>query len=434
MKSEKCDVKILHILRPLPNSKELSPMTISKRGKEGICSTVFHLENQVYAFSFNGKKGMPLITDKRKAREYEIELKKQIRSGTFMQESPVQNFGRFYDEIFMDNSRKYKSELSVEFDDYYGKRLKEEFGHLKLSQITPGMVERFLLKLAQAKTKYGRPFSPVTVRMFYERVSRVFTCARRERVFTGESPCRLVNPEILKNFPTWRPRERWLNQHDEEEETRLFQELSPTIAAISHIILNTGLRPPKEILLMEKEHVNFTDRVKRIKLDKVYMIPPHSIFVANGKDGTKRMVPLNSTAEAVFEVLCGDETTGKWLFSKDGRPLGSIKKGWQAACERAEIDDLRPYDLRHTFATRLVERNVHILIISELLGHSQPVQGFGFASRITPGYAHATFDARRKAVESLQYAPQEHVFEQKSSKNRANGAENEAGSKEVRVG
>jgi integrase len=159
-----------------------------------------------------------------------------------------------------------------------------------------------------------------------------------------------------------------------------------------------------------------TDKVKRFRGDKIYMIPPRSVFVANGKNGTKRMVPLNSIAEPIFEVLCGDETTGQWLFAKDGKPIKSIKKGFASACERAGIEDLRPDDLRHTFTTRLVERNVHILIISELLGHAQPVSGFGYASRITPGYAHATWDARRRAVDSLQYEPVEHVFEQKSSK------------------
>src|SRR5215210_8236572 len=175
-------------------------------------------------------------------------------------------------------------------------------------------------------------FSPVTIRMHYERINRVFNYAKRERVFMGDNPCGLVNPEILKNFPTWLPRERWLNQYDEEEEPRFFQELSPTISAISRILLNTGLRPPKEILLMEKEHVNLTDKIKRLKLDKIYMIPPHSIFVANGKDGTTRMLPLNETAERIFEVLCGDVTMGRWLFSKDGKPLKSIKKGFAAAC------------------------------------------------------------------------------------------------------
>jgi hypothetical protein len=70
-------------------------------------------------------------------------------------------------------------------------------------------------------------------------------------------------------------------------------------------------------------------------------------------------------------VLVGDETTGRWLFSKNGQPIKSIKKGFSSACERAGIEDLRPYDLRHTFATRLVERNVQTIIISELLGHTQ---------------------------------------------------------------
>lgn len=66
-------------------------------------------------------------------------------------------------------------------------------------------------------------------------------------------------------------------------------------------------------------HRLLTDKIKRYKADKIYMIPPHSVFVANGKDGTTRMIPLNSTAYRIFEVLYGDVMTGKWLFSKDGK-------------------------------------------------------------------------------------------------------------------
>ena len=42
-------------------------------------------------------------------------------------------------------------------------------------------------------------------------------------------------------------------------------------------------------------------------------------------------------------------------------------------------------------------------MISALLGHVMPVTGFGHASRITPGYAHATWEAMVEAVESLEY-------------------------------
>lgn len=69
---------------------------------------------------------------------------------------------------------------------------------------------------------------------------------------------------------------------------------------------------------------------------------------------------------------------------------------------RAKIEDLRPYDLRHTFATRLLERGVHHFLISALLGHSTPMTGFGQASRMTPGYAHATWNAMVTAVETLE--------------------------------
>jgi integrase len=409
-------------------------MTISKRGKEGICSVVFQLEGQTYCFTFNGKKGMPLITDKRLAKEKEVELKKQIRMGTFLQDSPVQNFGRFYKEVFMHYSKDYKSELGQDFDEYYGKRLIEEFGQLRFSQITPRQIERFLMELAKTKTKYGRLFAPVTVRMFYERLNRTINLAKRERIFMGENPCRLVNAEILKNFPTWRPRERWLNQYDDKEEAKLFDELSPVLLPLCRIVLNTGLRPPKEILLMEKDHVNLTDKVRRYKGDRLYLIPPHSIFIANGKDGTTRMIPLNQTIIRILEVLVGDETTGRWLFSNNGQPIKSIKKGFVMACKRAGIEDLRPYDLRHTFATRLVERNVQTIIISELLGHTQPLQGFGHASRITPGYAHVTYEAMRRAVDSLEHEPKIIDFELKSSKNRTNSSEIDGDNQLVKAG
>ena len=42
-------------------------------------------------------------------------------------------------------------------------------------------------------------------------------------------------------------------------------------------------------------------------------------------------------------------------------------------------------------------------VISALLGHAVPVTGFGHASRITPGYAHPTWEAMVEAVESLEY-------------------------------
>jgi hypothetical protein len=56
-----------------------------------------------------------------------------------------------------------------------------------------------------------------------------------------------------------------------------------------------------------------------------------------------------------------------------------------------------------------------------LMGHAMPEEGFGHESRITPGYAQATWEAMVRAVESLEYPASEiTVFGRQSGKSRKN--------------
>ena len=117
---------------------------IRKRGRKGFCSAEFMIDGHTYQFTFNGKKGMPIITSKTEAREYENELKRQVTSGLSMKDSDLKNFTKFFNGIYMEYSRKHKVPLSTEFDQYYGKFLVEEFGRRTLSQISPRMIENYL--------------------------------------------------------------------------------------------------------------------------------------------------------------------------------------------------------------------------------------------------------------------------------------------------
>src|ERR1041385_3729142 len=122
-------------------------MTIRRRGQQGICESQFWLDRVFYQFTFNGKKGQPLITSKKEAREKEYELKREIRQGTNHKESELNNFAKFFDQIYMDYFRKHKQPLSTDFDEQYGKRLIVEFGHKTLNQITARMIEDYLANL-----------------------------------------------------------------------------------------------------------------------------------------------------------------------------------------------------------------------------------------------------------------------------------------------
>ena len=67
------------------------------------------------------------------------------------------------------------------------------------------------------------------------------------------------------------------------------------------------------------------------------------------------------------------------------------------ACSEAEIADFRFHDLRHTAATRMAEAGVDAFTIAAILGHSNV--------QMTARYAHATVEARRRAVEVLAEKP-----------------------------
>lgn len=158
--------------------------------------------------------------------------------------------------------------------------------------------------------------------MIYSRLNQVFSLAARERVFM-ENSCRLVNPAILKEFLSWQPRKRFLNKYAEDEEVRLFGELDGKLQTICRLLLNTGLRPPQEIMKVEKAYVNLTARPMHYKfterdgehlMGKHTIVPPHALLVVHGKNGTTRIVPLNSIAYSILEVLCADVATGDFLF------------------------------------------------------------------------------------------------------------------------
>jgi len=71
----------------------------------------------------------------------------------------------------------------------------------------------------------------------------------------------------------------------------------------------------------------------------------------------------------------------------------NIKRPWRQLCEEAQVEDFRFHDLRHDFASRLVQAGVDLYQVKDLLGHS--------SITLTERYAHLAPDASRAAVEAL---------------------------------
>ncbi len=70
----------------------------------------------------------------------------------------------------------------------------------------------------------------------------------------------------------------------------------------------------------------------------------------------------------------------------------SLRTCFELARKKANIDDLRFHDLRHTAATRMVEAGGNIVAVSKILGHAD--------LRTTMRYAHPD-NSLKETVEKL---------------------------------
>jgi integrase len=74
-----------------------------------------------------------------------------------------------------------------------------------------------------------------------------------------------------------------------------------------------------------------------------------------------------------------------------------FRTAWGKLLKRAQISTFRWHDLRHHFASRLVQHGVPLNTVRDLLGHSS----VGMSLR----YAHLAPDQRREAVAKLNEKP-----------------------------
>jgi len=98
---------------------------------------------------------------------------------------------------------------------------------------------------------------------------------------------------------------------------------------------------------------------------------------------------------------------------KDNKPIVSVdKKAWEKILKDAGISHARWHDLRHTFASMLLEKDESVFVISKLLGHK--------SIKTTERYLHLRDQAARNAISSLDGAfPSQSILVKKGKEKKA---------------
>ena len=145
-------------------------------------------------------------------------------------------------------------------------------------------------------------------------------------------------------------------------------------------VLNTGMRR-QEVLSLK------WDQVKRDGF--IYL------FALMTKTDEDRQIPINDDLAELFKNIRQrvQLRTGYVFCDKKGRAFSEIKTSFEPALKRANIENLRFHDLRHTFASHFVMRGETIKELQEILGHK--------TITMTMRYAHLSQEHKKKAVNLL---------------------------------
>lgn len=86
-----------------------------------------------------------------------------------------------------------------------------------------------------------------------------------------------------------------------------------------------------------------------------------------------------------------------YVLHISGKPIGDIKKGFAAACDRAGLDDVTPHTLRHTAATWRMQSGVKTWDAAGFLAMSEKI--------LIEVYGHHHPDYMREAAEATGKKP-----------------------------
>ncbi len=265
-----------------------------------------------------------------------------------------------FSEALLSYAKAQKRDHPRHFQDktrYRLKLLHEQFGDIHLSKITLGRIQNFM-------DERLNEVSVATVQKDVSTLRAILNKAYREGL--------LITPPRVPKLGRLKSRNRWLTP---EEEARLVNHAADHLVPLIRFAVDTGGRHA-ELLGLDWRQVDLSR--KRV------------VFL-NTKNGEDRTVRLCDRACAVLASLRPKEKGP--VFSYKGKAIRSVRTSFIAARKAAGLDDVRFHDLRHTFASRLVQAGVPLYDVGQLMGHK--------SLEMVQRYAHLAPDYQERAITAL---------------------------------
>jgi integrase len=277
----------------------------------------------------------------------------------------VPTFAKFVEDDFLPYIKTYKRSWECDVS-LLNNHLLPAFGSHYMDTIT----RRDVQKLITSRLDLGK--APGTCDRVLILARHIFNCAIKWKIAGVKSnPAKEVELLNVDN-----KRERYLN---EDEVRRLHAAVqaseNPMLKYIVPMLLMTGARK-REVLDARWEDFDYETRQWKIPFTK---------------GGKPRYVPMSDGVLGILEAVPRVEGSAHVFPNPDTKkPFVTIHYTWDNARKRAGLGDVRMHDLRHSFASILINSGRSLYEVQHLLGHTQV--------KTTERYAHLQQDTLMRAA------------------------------------
>lgn len=321
-------------------------------------------------------------SDKKSAEKIETAIKfksMQQQNGVIPKEEKNVSLNRLK-ELYVSYAKNNKK--SYKHDKYSLNVITNYFGLNAVAQkITPRKIEDFKQYL-----KTERNLKNSSVNRYLEILSKMFNLG--------------IDNEIIRNNPLQKTAKLREDNHKirfltVEEEQRLFNAIEYEQIVIDRYTKQKKIIKPYQFLkpivttalqtgMRRGEILN----LKWCNIDQTYGF----IELLDTKSGKARKIPISNALQEVFDSI---DKTSEYVFlnPKTKKPYIDLKKSFHKVLKLANIQNFRFHDLRHTVATRLVEKGIDLIVVQEILGHSKITT--------TQRYAHPVPERKQQAINIL---------------------------------
>jgi len=323
--------------------------------------------------------------DKRLANQVAKEYRKKLLLGELdwdkgKKSSVDLTFSDFCKKYLKDVQKRLKYNTLKSYEKIIKLYLLDSLGNQRLDFITKFNIRKLLLE----KQNQGLVVNNIRICL-----SAIFQHAVDQEILS-------VNPAhgLGKSFPSRKMFEpKILNKNQVRTFLKVVQQYKPQHYAFFLTAFRSGMRLG-ELLALTWENVNFN--TKQIKVCRSYS---HNHFDVP-KSNKVRFVDMSRGLQVELKNCYQKNSTGLVFAGNNGKPLSDnrVRKVFYRLLHQAGLPKIRIHDIRHTYASLLLQTGAPIHYVKEQLGHSSITTTVDLYGHVSPG-------ANRNAVNALDDTP-----------------------------